>query len=107
MKPFITGSQVYGTPTEQSDIDLVLSLSPEDIELLCHFADNGKCSAGADGGSLRFGQLNLIILQEHELEPWKAATDELIARKPVSRDEAVKLIKAMVKDKRKTTKPAA
>jgi hypothetical protein len=101
MKSFITGSCVYGTPTAESDIDLVLTLSSEDIELLSRFADNGKVSAGADGGSLRFGNLNLICISEVEMEAWKSATDDLVARKPVTRNEAITLIKERVKERRK------
>lgn len=91
MNAFLTGSQVYGTPTAQSDVDLAVRVSDSDCELLATLADQ---EPGSGGMSIRFGNLNLICLGERSFEAWREATEELIARKPVTRDEAVKVIKA-------------
>ncbi|MCI0537693.1 MAG: hypothetical protein L0Z50_20965 [Verrucomicrobiales bacterium] len=103
---FVTEGYVYGTPTEKSDIDLVICISKEDFALLESLADGDSKGYGCHVGSLRFGKLNLVCIDECEMEPWKAATDELIARKPVTREEAVKLIEDKIKSKRKSKSAA-
>lgn len=101
-RAFITGSQVYGTPNEDSDIDLVILVdgdveSHDALELLA--AKGEPVLAGAedygDHLTIRFGDLNLIVFtDEVPFEAWRKTTNELIARRPVTRDEA---IKAMMK----------
>lgn len=64
---FLTGSHVYGTPNEGSDIDLVVLLSEEDHATLL----------GAIGEQfpIRFGRLNLIPFSNpDQFTAWKAAT---------------------------------
>lgn len=92
---FVTGSQVYGTPTENSDIDLVLFIDDEDAAILQRMADDCHVNEAEDYGHpgeiahLRFGKLNLVcIYDESEFFAWMRATRELIARKPVTREEA-------------------
>lgn len=94
MKSFVTGSHAYGTPNENSDIDLVVLLEGSDtFKLIEHADSNNGClngSGGPDDVSLRFGKLNLIVLADEEkFHLWKAATDTLTARRPVTRQEAV------------------
>ena len=91
MESFITGSRVYGTATEESDIDLVILCSPEDKKMLTALSDTGKMPT-------RYGKLNLCILdssdydEKKKFELWAAANVELKARAktaPVSREEAM------------------
>lgn len=92
MTAFITGSRAYGTPREDSDIDLVISVSPADSEILWRLTEETT-------GSVRFGRLNLIICEQEDPEKtpikfftWRRVTDALKALsliKPVTRDEAV------------------
>lgn len=89
---FVTGSQVYGTPTEQSDIDLCVTLCTSDANLLRKLAD--ACD-GSTGDSLRFGKLNLLILGLTEFAAWDQATTELCTMKPVTREKAVEVIEAV------------
>jgi predicted nucleotidyltransferase len=92
--PFITGSRVYGTPTEKSDIDLVCLIEDSDtVDELIAAADHTDASdAGVGGCSIVFGKLNLIVLSQSAMyDAWREATDELIARKPVTRAEACKV----------------
>jgi hypothetical protein len=91
VKAFITGSHAYGTPREDSDIDLVVFVSPNDLKKL----------AGVEGGDsarygnlaqafLRFGNLNLLAVDnDTDYEVWLKGTVDLKARRPVTRDEAV------------------
>lgn len=91
---FVTGSRVYGTPRPDSDIDLcVTGISELDYHLLRENADDHK---GSGDGSLVFGRLNLILLDAAEFEVWREATNELAARKPVTREEAVREFKDRV-----------
>lgn len=107
MQNFITGSQAYGIPHEGSDIDLVCLLSREEIVRLSDLSDNplddsklGYCGCtdreyfGAFcesfNLSLRFGKLNLICTSSiAEFNVWKVVTDELVSKKPVTREYAV------------------
>jgi hypothetical protein len=80
MKPFCTGSQVYGTPTVESDLDLVVVVSPEDFTLLAQFDPGGP--ALVYGGAV----------SEAQAPAWAEATAELAAQKPVTREQAIALI---------------
>ena len=97
MKAFVTGSRVYGTPREDSDIDLAVFVTIKELNLLCIMADevpDVPDSGGEDvSRSLRFGKLNLLCFtDETEFQAWREATDELIQRCPATREDAVRLI---------------
>jgi len=82
MKAFLTGSQVYGFPTPESDIDLVVHVSAADAKFLFSNKEPGK--------PLMFGDLNLVVLtDEQDWIAWRAATDECTRKKPITRDEAI------------------
>lgn len=102
---FVTGSRRYGTPKTArngmilSDIDLVVMVDDEQsFELLCEagWVDDGsdvdegqeECRAA----TLRFGDLNLILVDRERYDAWRDATDELVAiGKPVTRDQAIEV----------------
>jgi predicted nucleotidyltransferase len=98
LRPFVTGSRAYGTPREDSDIDLVVLTSEGTIRELKALADNGadvdlKIDYGRHNVPLRFGPLNLICVTDpRDYEVWREGTQRLILRsvdRPVTRDEAV------------------
>jgi predicted nucleotidyltransferase len=97
MKAFITGSRAYGTPREDSDTDLVVMVSPDDMRRLRSQADiteddEGEYPEDGHTGVLRFGKLNLLcVTQPDDYEAWREGTAELIARRPVTREEAVEV----------------
>lgn len=112
MQNFITGSQAYGIPHEGSDIDLVCLLSREEIVRLSDLSDNPLDDSKVTGYfgctdrdyfgefcesfnlSLKFGKLNLICTSSlSEFNIWKVVTNELVAKKPVTRDYAVNRFK--------------
>jgi hypothetical protein len=69
-KAFLTGSRVYGQPTPESDVDLVVFISEEDKEILSKLADTIL--------PIRFGKLNVIALtNEDAFDAWKAATKKV------------------------------
>lgn len=105
---FITGSHAYGTPTSDSDIDVVVFMSVGEAEKLTalHKAANaGRLqkhtaeSGGLHSQSLRFGPLNLIVVTDRKwYESWRSVTrnlaeqarDLIVAGKPPpSRNHAV------------------
>lgn len=96
MKAFCTGSRVYGVSREDSDIDLVVTVSERDFELLCQHGDGDTARileySGAENGQLKFGKLNLICVSEAQMPAWKEATDSLEAVKPVTRETAISVI---------------
>jgi len=101
MKSFITGSRMYGTPSQDADTDLVVLVHPDECSILIAQAEanNGGLnpSGHPDDVSLRFGNLNLIVLTDpQKFDLWKKATDTLFVRRPVTRQEAVDYHRAHV-----------
>lgn len=108
MQGFFTGSRVYGTPREDSDLDLCVLVTADEFDTLLEaveevtdklgdpmskdeaLAPSGKCP----DQSLRFGKLNMIcMIEPQELwqyKAWQTGTANLFARKPVTRDDAVR-----------------
>lgn len=82
--PFITGSHAYGSPTEDSDIDLVVWAVGDTRAVL-----------EAGGYPIRFGKLNLILVSDaDQWNIWRVGTKALVRLRDsrnsaVSRDEAV------------------
>lgn len=94
-RPFPTGSRVYGTPGPDSDQDFFVLLPWKRAEELRDRSDSYTESrleyplAGITM-SLHFGNLNLLVLTEdRQWHAWFAGTNNLKARAPVTRDEAV------------------
>lgn len=85
---FLTGSQVYGVPTEKSDVDMVVLVSEKDRGILLANADPGT-------NKIVYGKLNLIILSKDKAEEveqfhlWRKGTEDLIAKRPVTRQFAI------------------
>lgn len=102
MLSFLTGSRAYGTPRPDSDIDLVVYVTSEDLSKLIELSDKVS-EFGAPGGvhyedgcCLRFGPLNLIcVTSEQHFNTWKKGTEELVAKKPVTREVAVETLKRL------------
>lgn len=101
MNAFLTGSQAYGTPREDSDTDIVVLVDQTTFDALCDLDpdDEPPKSGGNDvSASLRVGKLNLIMhTSPNAFNAWREGTDELMARfrasGPVSREEAVRVLK--------------
>lgn len=99
MTAFLTGSQAYGKPRPDSDIDLCVLVDSADYLRL-------KALAGYDGdanreGSFpcRFGKLNLLVFKsEKAFDTWSEATDNLIRVAPVTREFAVTHIDAKLRE---------
>lgn len=89
MNAFLTGSQVYGTPTPESDVDLCVQMSWADMNALTRFADS---ISGSLPDAQKFGKLNLLILEDWKFRAWKRGTEDLVARKPVTREEAIAVL---------------
>lgn len=88
MKSYITGSRAYGTPREDSDIDLVIAVNEHDYRLLWAFAD--KDQKRLDYGKLNLVAFNLDLPEESaRFERWLKVHESLVARKPVTKDEAI------------------
>lgn len=99
--PFVTGSRAYGTPREDSDVDLVAFMSPSEIKGVFDLADKHDNIEEYEGGglhySLVFGRLNLLCITDPvQYDLWKRGTEELKAIRdkegPVSRNFAVKFM---------------
>lgn len=66
MKSFITGSQIYGKPNEQSDIDLVIFGDNDLKKELRSFQGPRTIQAQSKtrNGPIKFGNLNLIVVTD-------------------------------------------
>jgi hypothetical protein len=92
---FLTGSRAYGMPMKHSDVDIVVLVEDSEAVMeLTRFSEDGVSAGG--GMSLKFGPLNLIVVStEEELELWRRGTEELKARRPVTRAEAIEHFKKL------------
>lgn len=97
---FITGSRAYGTPREDSDIDLVILCNEDVAGRLRELADAGDefpaSVAGPNSFSIRFGKLNIIACFDKKVyDLWRQGTLELQYKSgwglhsPISRDDAI------------------
>ncbi len=103
MNAFLTGSRAYGTPKPESDTDIVLHMSEDDLcELYSiHGPDDDRDddpSFSSNNGrptnySFRMGKANLICMTDpEEFQAWKSATEVLKRNRPVTRDLAIEAI---------------
>ena len=98
-RAFLTGSHVYGTPRESSDVDLVVLIDRAELdrlrELLGDDPEHNPYGASC-GASIRIGKLNLIaVTSTAEYDRWLCGTKILRMRAPVSRDVAVATFAAL------------
>lgn len=91
MNSFLTGSQVYGKPRKDSDLDLVVLVSPETAAKLIKHSDLGK-------EPVRYGKLNLILCEDDiEFATWKVGTAQIYAERMVKKKPiSAQLAKAML-----------
>jgi len=105
MKVLLTGSRAYGTPREDSDIDIVmLGETDEDYNVFVglKFMANPtiptveECKEQLYAGNLKFGRLNLILVNcPDTFDIWKQGTTLLKEFAPVTRDQAVYVLKGL------------
>lgn len=82
---FVSGSHAYGTPTESSDIDLVVLVDNE--QTIWSLKKKEDITP-------RFGNLNIIAFSNKDnFEKWRATTNLLKEKAPVTREEAVEAFK--------------
>lgn len=86
---FITGSRAYGTPRPDSDIDLVIKCSHDDLVLLNSFGGKSTWNPNNVSANLHFDNLNIIAISSDIVyEAWRLTNEELLKRKPVTRETA-------------------
>ena len=88
MNSFMTGSRVYGTPSNSSDVDLVVLMNQNEINDLIAYSDLKRCP-------IRYGNLNIIALNSLcEYHKWENAMIQCLTEAPVTRERAVEIHKA-------------
>ncbi len=100
MTAIVTGSRVYGYPTEESDLDVVVLLSAADVDRVVTALGLVVPKDQDDNAypTLQFkqGKLNLIMETDPDrFEIWSRGTQTLKAMAPVKRDQAVALFKQL------------
>jgi predicted nucleotidyltransferase len=89
MRAFLTGSQVYGKPTDESDIDLVVLMDIDTQEQLLDLS-GGKFP-------IKFGKLNIIAAStDIQYLAWLEAKRQCLVekketRKPLDKERAVEI----------------
>lgn len=79
----LAGSRAYGTPREDSDIDLVIYCSEEVKKLLLEHSDNEHPRV------ISFGKLNILACTTNEeYAVWKSGIQTLKEKGPVDRETA-------------------
>lgn len=111
MNAFLTGSRKYGTPRDDSNVDLVILTDGVSLHKLSELADDAEehkspgYGALPRGKSLRFGKLNLIAVTDPVLyATWVVGTEQLWQKKQEAigypkgwptRDEAKKVLEGL------------
>lgn len=105
MKSFCTGSRVYGIIHKNSDTDLVVyvddlttyNLLRDRSKEIQHNHGEHKGYDFDNGASLRYGDLNLIVCYKDlvRYESFRVGTQVLYQCRPVTRDQAIKLLSAI------------
>lgn len=97
---FVTGSRIYGQPTEESDLDLVVFMPRDQAEKIAkEFPDSLQSKIHPKGTSavFKFGPLNLIaVWNEDRLHAWQDGTEGCIdamvdRRRGLTREEAIEV----------------
>jgi len=101
-RPFLTGSHRYGKPTAESDIDLVVLITDDQITLehlvLKSYTAKDN-SPNSIGESIRYGKLNLIICTTDEsYMQWYSATALCCLEMPVTKEHAKEIFSTVMKD---------
>jgi len=99
---FITGSRVYGTPREDSDLDLCVLVTKADFrKLLSRFTpEETTYIETSTDASFKIGSLNLIAFtDESKYDAWYKATQLCKLRGPVTREQAIAVIEAFEEGK--------
>ena len=84
MKSFPTGSYVYGLPTEESDIDIVVMMEDGDADDFDRFCGEAGLDNHGDvdypgGLSYKSGKFNMIVVDnDQDWQVWKDGTEECI-----------------------------
>lgn len=88
----LTGSHAYGTPREDSDVDLVVLMDPGpgfDFALLFE-AEIKRGKNSYPGAQFTQGKLNIILCTDiQDFEIWEQGTRDLQKKRPVTREEAM------------------
>jgi hypothetical protein len=83
MNAFLTGSEVYGVPNVESDVDLVVRVDAETAKKLRELSDTPIEKNGIV--IVRFGKLNLVLCEDDDQYAiWRLGTTQLMMRKEKS-----------------------
>lgn len=93
--PFITGSHAYGTPNENSDVDLVVLMDESVMHNIKDLLEIPRIDPKTGyPNPIYAGNLNIIAVHtDLEYDAWQNATNYLKSRRPVSREFAIAYIK--------------
>ena len=92
---FITGSRAYGTPHEDSDLDLVVFTDTQTILKMLEFIGDEHQLNYQTPNSTQFtvGGLNFIMTNDYAIyRAWLDGTKVLKTKAPVSRETAIKYL---------------
>lgn len=97
------GSRIYGAPRPDSDVDLVILVSPEEAAILGANADvPNQPRPGCGSFPVRYGRLNLIVCTDLDTYGrWHIGRDALRRMGPVDREQARAMFERLGVSKRR------
>lgn len=92
-KAFITGSHAYGSPTKDSDVDVVLYCDKKTLTKLVELFGDGPTNYKGTVKTIKSGKLNLMLCHNiSEFEGWEKGTEVLKCVAPVNKEKATKVL---------------
>lgn len=92
--PFLTGSRVYGTPTETSDLDVVIRCDPYVLAAIEALVGKSAADYDHESISVQCGPVNLHLCpSDREYDRWKQGTRTCEVVAPTDRETAMKLMR--------------
>jgi len=90
---FITGSHAYGTPREDSDIDIVVLVDFETAEELERLSKAKPSKVPHRPRKILLDNVNLVVCtSEFRFGLWKNGTAKCVRKAPITREEAIEII---------------
>lgn len=93
-RPFITGSRAYGSPSEDSDLDIVIRCDRYIAAVVESLIGRSTSDYDHESVSVQCGQVNLhLCTTDREYDRWKLGTRSCEVVAPVDRETAKKLLR--------------
>lgn len=102
-RPFITGSRAYGSPSDDSDLDIVIRCDRYVAAVVEALVGKSSSDYDHESVSVQCGNVNLhLCTTDREYDRWKLGTRSCEVVAPIDRDTAKKLMRVAGVDRSQT-----